>query len=135
MKFNWFKRKPSLTKVDTLISPTTTIVGDINFTGGLRVEGSITGNVSSSSEDSIVVLVKGGRIGGSIKSAHAQLDSAVEGPLVICQELELLSNYNGSGEITYASLKMHHGAVHRGHLNPLNAQILSPGEARGEDQA
>ena len=56
--------------IDTLIGANTTITGDIHFTGGLRVDGHITGNVQSADdEQSTLVLSNEGSIKGKIKAA------------------------------------------------------------------
>lgn len=106
-------KKPSASVVCTLIGSETTILGDINFEGGLRVEGIINGNVHGT-DNSMLILAKGSCITGSIKVNHAIIDSHVGGPLVICETLELQSGARINGDVSYKDLVIKSGAIING---------------------
>ena len=124
-------KAPSASTINSLVGAKTTVTGDVNFEGGLRVEGTITGNVVGVGDLSMLVLVKGGRINGSIKSSHAIIDGPIDGPLVICDTLDLLPNTEINGDITYHSLTVKAGAkvtgklIHQVWPNPI--QTTTPG--------
>ena len=126
MKF--FKsKKPSASLVNSLVGPGTTISGDITFEGGLRVEGTVLGSVKGG-ENSILVLVKGARITGSINVPNAIIDGPIEGPLVICETLELKANAVINGDITYKSISTVQGAIINGRL--IHQQWPNPPEEK-----
>lgn len=117
---NFFKTKPSASSVNSLVGPGTTISGDVTFQGGLRVEGTILGSVNGG-ENAMLVLVKGARITGSINVPNAIIDGPIEGPLVICQTLELKSKAVINGSITYKTISTEIGAVINGSMTHVDS--------------
>ena len=114
MKF-FGNKKPSTSFVSSLIGTGTAVVGDITFDGGLRVEGTIFGSVKGG-ENAVLVLIKGARITGSIDVPNAVIDGPIEGPLVICETLELKANAVINGDITYKSISTVQGAIINGRM-------------------
>ena len=58
----------------TLISPGTTIRGDISFTGHLDIEGEVSGSIQAEAgQDAILRIVEGGKVAGEVKVPHACL--------------------------------------------------------------
>ncbi|HTE41330.1 MAG TPA: polymer-forming cytoskeletal protein, partial [Steroidobacteraceae bacterium] len=63
--FNRTKHKPG--RIDTLIGAGTRIVGDVQFTGGLHVDGFVKGNVDAPAESgSVLGISNGGVVEGSV---------------------------------------------------------------------
>ena len=60
------KRKKNSSRLDTLIGQNTDIEGNVNFSGGLRVDGSITGNISTKDENAVLTLSEQGRLKGEV---------------------------------------------------------------------
>ena len=116
-------KKPSASVVCTLIGSGTTIIGDINFEGGLRVEGIINGNVHGT-DNSMLILAKDSCITGSIKVNHAIIDSHVGGPLVICETLELQSGARINGDVSYKDLVIKSGAIINGRMTHLLQDVV-----------
>ena len=55
-------------QIDSLIGASTTIQGDINFTGGLRVDGAVNGHIHSTGEaPSTLVVSEKAKINGEIR--------------------------------------------------------------------
>lgn len=114
MFFN--KNKPQ-NRIDTLIGADTRVEGDIHFKGGLRVDGSIRGNVSeNASTPGTLVLSENGRIEGAISVCHAVINGKVVGPVRANEYVELQSKSRVTGDVYYKSLEMHTGAVIEGKL-------------------
>ena len=68
------------TRIDSLIGAGTTIEGNICFTGGLRVDGQVRGNVTSADDKpGTLVLSDQARIEGEIRVAHAVINGTVIG--------------------------------------------------------
>jgi cytoskeletal protein CcmA (bactofilin family) len=104
------------TRIDTLIGAGTTISGDIVFSGGLRVDGEIKGNVRASGDVSTLVISEHARIEGEIAVAHVVINGTVVGPVSSSEFLELQSKARVTGDVEYSTIEMHLGAVVQGRL-------------------
>ena len=110
-----------LTKLSSLIAEDFEIVGDVNFTSGVRVDGRITGNVVvkvgvAGVRQGLLVVSTKGHIEGSVRCGDAVIDGTVVGDINIDGFLELHSNAHVSGTIRYRHLRMDVGAVVEGKL-------------------
>lgn len=116
MFFKKNKNKPQ-NRIDTLIGADTRIEGDIHFKGGLRVDGSVRGNVSEhAAVPGNLVLSEQGRIEGAITVCQAVINGKIIGPLRANQYVELQAKSRVTGDVYYKSLEMHTGAVIEGKL-------------------
>ena len=114
-----FRKQPSKpqNRIDSLIGVGTKIEGNITFTGGLRVDGEIVGNVTAvSDEPSTLVLSEKARIEGEISVSHLVVNGEISGPVYVAEFLELQSRSRVKGDVHYNNLEMHLGAVVEGHL-------------------
>ncbi len=103
--------------IDTLIGADTRVEGDIHFTGGLRVDGAIRGNViEPNSSPSTLILSEHGRIEGAISASKLVINGKVIGPVKGSQFIELQAKARVTGDVHYKSLEMHTGAVIDGKL-------------------
>lgn len=110
------KAKPS-NKLDTLVGAATRINGDIHFSGGLRVDGTVRGNVSEEENTpSSLILSEQGMIEGAVKVSRVVLNGKVVGPVHAAQYVELQPKARVVGDVYYKSLEMHTGAVIEGNL-------------------
>jgi len=104
-------------RIDSLIGAGTKIEGNVSFTGGLRVDGEITGNVTAvSDQPSTLVLSEQAHIDGEIKVSHLVVNGAIKGPVFVEEFLELQSSSKVYGDIHYSTLEMHLGAIVEGRL-------------------
>jgi len=114
-----FGKQPSKpqNRIDSLIGVGTKIEGNITFTGGLRVDGEVVGNVTAvSDEPSTLVLSEKARIEGEISVSHLVVNGEISGPVYVAEFLELQSRSRVKGDVHYNNLEMHLGAVVEGHL-------------------
>ena len=103
--------------IDTLIGADARVEGDIHFTGGLRVDGAIRGNViEPNSSPSTLILSEHGRIEGAISASKLVINGKVIGPVKASQFIELQAKARVTGDVHYKSLEMHTGAVIEGKL-------------------
>jgi len=110
------KNKPQ-SRIDTLIGAETRVEGDIHFKGGLRVDGSVRGNVSENVDTpGTLVLSEHGRIEGAITVGQAVINGKVVGPVRANHYIELQTKSRVTGDVYYKSLEMHTGAVIEGKL-------------------
>lgn len=109
-------RNKAPSRIDTLVGVDTRVEGDIHFTGGLRVDGSIRGNVTESETPSTLVLSENGRIEGAITVSQVVINGKVVGPVHALQFFELQAKARVTGDVSYKSLEMHTGSVVEGKL-------------------
>ena len=112
------KQKPAPQKrIDALIGAGTTVRGDIMFQGGLRIDGTVLGNVTTvDGKPGTLVVSESARVEGRVEVTHVVVNGAVNGPLVATDYLELQPKARIAGDVSYRTLEMHIGAVIDGRL-------------------
>jgi cytoskeletal protein CcmA (bactofilin family) len=104
-------------KLSSLIADNLHIVGDVHFSGGLRVDGQIEGNViGKSGGKGLVVLSEKGSISGTVRAYDAVINGTITGDIDVEHFLELQSNANVTGNLRYRQLQMDCGATVDGKL-------------------
>lgn len=103
--------------IDTLIGSGTVLQGDLEFTGGLRVDGHIKGHVSAQdSNKGTLVLSESGVIEGDVSVPHVIINGTVNGNISSSGHVELQSNAKITGDIHYKAVEMELGAMLNGNL-------------------
>lgn len=103
--------------IDTLIGADTKIEGNINFSGGLRVDGAVLGAITEPNDTpSTLILSEHGRIEGAVTVAKMVINGSVTGPVRSSQFIELQTKAHIIGDVYYNSLEIHTGAVIEGKL-------------------
>jgi len=116
MLFGKKGNKPQ-SRIDSLIGPGTRIEGDINFNGGLRVDGRVRGNITATgNEPSTLVMSDEAHIEGKINVSHVVVNGTVVGPIYASEYLELQAKARVLGDVYYKSLEIQLGAVVEGKL-------------------
>lgn len=106
-----------VTKLSSLVADNIEIVGDVVFSGGLRVDGRIEGNVlGKEGERSLLVVSNRGAITGRVRVHDAVVNGRIDGDLEVEHFLELQASAHISGHIIYRQLQMDCGAVVDGQL-------------------
>lgn len=109
--------------IDTLIGVDTRIEGNINFSGGLRVDGTVLGAITEPNDSaSTLILSERGRVEGAITASKVVINGTVIGPVKASQFVELQTKARITGDVYYSSLEMHTGAVIEGKLVYLGEQ-------------
>jgi cytoskeletal protein CcmA (bactofilin family) len=104
-------------RIETLIGAATVIEGDIEFSGGLRIDGTVHGNVNEISvQPSTLIVSEHGRIEGAISVSHATINGIVNGPVHATEYVELQAKARVTGDVRYKTLEMFVGAVVDGKL-------------------
>ncbi|MGL4602928.1 MAG: bactofilin family protein [Iodobacter sp.] len=112
-----FKSKKGSTKIDSLIGQGTTVTGNISFAGGLRIDGTVIGNVSAAdSKNGTLVISEKARIEGKVQCSHLIHNGEITGPIEVAQYVELQPKSRISGDLSYKTLEMHAGAIVHGRL-------------------
>lgn len=105
------------TQMDTLVGPQSEVFGDVKFSGGLRVEGTIKGNVMAENDGrSLVQLSESGTIEGEVKAPFLTLNGVVIGDVHGGEHVELASKARVAGNVYYNLIEMAVGAEVNGKL-------------------
>lgn len=113
--------------IDSLIGLETRIEGNIQFRGGLRVDGHVRGNlIASPIEGSMLVISEQARVEGEVRAEHIVVDGEIAGPVFCSELLELQPKARITGDVNYKALEMHGGALVSGKLSHQqeNEQVL-----------
>jgi cytoskeletal protein CcmA (bactofilin family) len=113
------KRKGSSPQnsIDSLIGVGTRVEGNVFFSGGLRVDGDVRGNISSESgQEGTLVISEKASVEGSISVGHVVINGTVIGPVFAGESLELLPSARVTGDVEYHQIEMQQGAVIQGRL-------------------
>jgi cytoskeletal protein CcmA (bactofilin family) len=119
-----FKRKPSKNpSIDTLIGAKTRINGDVEFAGGLHLDGYINGNVSGQpGTDASLSVSEHGGIEGSVSVPNIVLNGIVKGDIDAAERVELGEKARVLGNVRYSVIETAVGAqingkmIHRANL-------------------
>jgi cytoskeletal protein CcmA (bactofilin family) len=110
--------------IKSLIAVGSHIEGHLKFTDGLRVDGEITGDIRSNSDQpSILVISETATVTGQIFADHVIINGRVIGPVHATQMLELQPKAQIVGDVFYKALEMHQGAVITGLLQPALQEV------------
>ena len=109
-------------RIDTLIGENTHFKGDIHFSGGLRIDGVITGNITADEgEPALLTLSEKGRIEGEVRVPFQIINGDVKGNLYAVEQIEL-----ANGNVFYKLLEVAVGSE-------VNGQLIHVGEAEETD--
>jgi cytoskeletal protein CcmA (bactofilin family) len=129
----FMKRKQLVTampKLSSLLAEDLEIVGDVAFSGGLRVDGRVKGRVLGRATEALapalLVLSERGRIEGGVHCGNAVIDGTIIGDLTVDECLNLQSNARIDGTIRYRELRMDIGAKVQGRMMRVEAPMPLP---------
>ena len=111
------KRIKPQSRIDSLIGAGTKVEGDVTFSGGLRLDGHVKGNViAEEGKPSTLVLSAEALVDGAIRVSHVVINGTVNGPVYASEYVELQAKSRVTGDVYYKTLEMHLGAVIEGRL-------------------
>jgi cytoskeletal protein CcmA (bactofilin family) len=132
------RRKRTSTRIDTLLGKTANLNGDLEFTGGLHLDGRVNGNVRSSAEDGGALSVsESGFIEGKVEVTNIVMNGTVNGDMCARERLVLGGKARVNGNVYYGVIEMAPGAVITGKLIPLSngAAAADSSESAAETRA
>lgn len=110
--------------IDTLIGQKALFKGDLEFSGGLRVDGQIKGNITARDEsNSTLVLSELSEVEGNVSVPHVIVNGSVKGNIISSGRVELQSKSRIVGDVHYKAVEMELGATINGSL------VCDPGKA------
>lgn len=120
-----FKKKQP--PIKSLIAQGSQIAGNMRFTEGLRIDGAVVGNVRAAEEESsLLVISETASVVGEVHADHIIINGTVKGPIHATVMLELQPKARIEGDVHYAALEMHQGALVAGQLRPLIGAEAKP---------
>ncbi|HLY52106.1 MAG TPA: polymer-forming cytoskeletal protein [Steroidobacteraceae bacterium] len=112
-----FSREPRPPHIDTLIGKGVRVQGDIDFLGGMHLDGAIAGNVrSDSAPDSTLSVSETGSIEGSVDVPNVILQGQVRGDIRAAERVVLGATARVEGDVYYGVIEMTLGAQIMGKL-------------------
>ncbi len=110
--------KRKMVKVDTLVGEGTCVAGDITFSGGLHVDGTVRGNIIAEGGDATALLVVGehGKVEGEVRVPHVIISGSVSGDVRAMESVELATHAQVTGNIYYTRIEMAMGAEVNGQM-------------------
>lgn len=114
----WRNRKKIKTsRIDSLIGRQTEVQGNFYFSGGLHVDGTVQGNVSSEDDSgSVLTVSEHGTIEGEVNVPNIVLNGVVVGDVHVTNHIELAANARVTGNVYYSTIEMAMGAEVNGNL-------------------
>lgn len=120
--------------IGSLIGAGTRIEGDVFFGGGLRLDGSVHGNVRAlPGQSGTLVVGKTGRIDGEVAAPHVVVNGTINGQVIGFETLELRSSARVSGDVYYGLMDVRQGAIVEGQL--ANRAVVNSKQAAELDAA
>jgi len=103
--------------IDTLIGQNTRMTGDIEFAGGLHVDGIVNGNIVANQSTQCVLRISDkGLVEGNVNVPHVVLNGTVKGDVIADEKVELGSSARVIGNVYYSLIEMAMGAEINGQL-------------------
>jgi cytoskeletal protein CcmA (bactofilin family) len=116
-----FKRheKDELGQIDTLIGRSANVQGDVEFAGGLHVDGRITGNVRATAGlPASLSISEHGVVEGSVEAHNVVLNGRINGDIFGSERVVLGAKARVQGNVHYGEIEMALGAEITGKLVP-----------------
>jgi cytoskeletal protein CcmA (bactofilin family) len=108
--------KSNKADINSIVGSTTSVRGDVHFSGGLHVDGVVKGNVVAESEGSVLTISDNGRVEGDVRVHNIVLNGEVVGDVYSTQHIELAPNAKVKGNVYYKVIEMSMGAAVNGSL-------------------
>ena len=113
----WGNKKIRSSKIDTLIGQSIELDGDLNFSGGLHLDGRVNGNVTAENgSNPVLVVSEQGQISGDVNVPYAVINGTIKGNVYASEKLELSNKACITGNVHYNVLEMASGASVNGNM-------------------
>lgn len=103
--------------IDTLVGVRTELKGDMTFSGGLRIDGKLKGNVTAKGDgNSTLILSENALIVGNVTVPHIIVNGTIKGTVRATERIELQPKAEVAGDVYYKVMEVALGAVINGNL-------------------
>ena len=127
-------------EITTLLGADTRITGDVEFSGGLHVDGTVHGNIVAAddgTDEAVVSVSEGGVVKGNVHAPEVVLQGTVEGDVTATRRVELGATARVVGNVIYSLIEMAIGAEVNGklvHEKLAGADPAAPAESAAEPE-
>jgi cytoskeletal protein CcmA (bactofilin family) len=127
-----FTRDPRQARIDTLIGKAARVQGDLDFKGGMHLDGHIIGAVrSDDSRESTLSVSETGYIEGAVQVPNVVLNGTIRGDIHAIERVVLGATAKVEGNLYYGIIEMTLGAQIIGKLVRLEPETPSETPATG----
>jgi cytoskeletal protein CcmA (bactofilin family) len=123
------KGKTPSARVDTIVGQNTRIDGDVHFSGGLLVDGTVKGSViAEEGSASVLTVSEHGIIEGDVNVPNVILNGSVTGDVRSPERIEMAAKARVTGDVYYNLIEMAMGAAVNGsllHSDGSSASVVS----------
>ena len=103
--------------IDTLVGSNTQVSGDLKFSGGCHIDGTVNGNVIAASDsESALSISANGTVEGGVAVPYVVLNGIVRGDVTASKRVELGPTARVIGNVYYGLIEMAIGAEINGKL-------------------
>jgi cytoskeletal protein CcmA (bactofilin family) len=120
-------KKVGSEKVDSLIGRKSSLEGNLSFSGGLHIDGSVKGKITAAGDDrSTLSLSQHGTVEGDVRVPYIRLNGTVTGNVYASERVVLAANARVTGDVHYNLLEMALGAQVNGRLIRIGDEARVP---------
>lgn len=120
------RKTPISSRIDTLIARSARLQGDIEFTGGLHLEGHVIGNVRATAGESATLWIsEQGMIEGAVDVPNLIVNGTVNGDVHGRERVVIGATARIQGNVHYGTIEMALGAQVSGKLIPIAGKLQS----------
>lgn len=111
------KHNRGMAMVETLIGARMKIRGDLDFSGGLYIEGTVNGSIRATGDgDAVLTIADHGLVEGEIQAPVVIICGQLRGDVHASERIELGEHARVEGDIHYNVVEMAAGAMITGRL-------------------
>ncbi|MEC8012382.1 MAG: polymer-forming cytoskeletal protein [Pseudomonadota bacterium] len=112
----WNKEKHDSERIDTLVAQDVVIKGDLEFSGGIQIDGRVIGSIKGLGDKSVVRITSKGHVEGNIYAPIIVINGRVTGSVYSHSLLELDADAHIDGDVHYQLMEMTMGAEINGRM-------------------
>lgn len=114
--------------IDTLIGAVVELKGDIVFSGGLRIDGKVQGNITAKdATSSLLILGEYAEVHGDINAPYMIINGKIRGNVQCEARIELQAQAEITGDVHYGTIAIAHGAAISGMLVHQSQETIKKG--------
>lgn len=123
-----FNRDPRQPRIDTLIGKSARVHGDVEYQGGLHLDGHITGDIrSDDAADASLCVSESGSVEGTVQVPNVILHGKVKGDIRARERVVLGATARVEGDVYYGAIEMTVGAQIMGKMVRITPQAPESG--------
>ena len=118
-------KRPS-SSIGTLVGAGTKVTGNIEFSGGLHIDGKVNGDIKAvGNKSSVLSISERGSVQGVVTAPHVLLNGKVKGDVYALERLELGAKARVDGNVRYKLIGIEVGAEVNGKLVRTSAKAVT----------